>query len=448
MLNHNGKQIELAKSPVFSIAFESQQKRITAETSEVKSFPDWLENRYIPSGAEHWAELHLQRKPTREWFDSWLARIPNFGCGCTNKFKPILERFQPSISEILDSSPVNQAKWFALTVDLHNAVNVDLKRPEMSLDEASKRWASPFQWKNVSGQKVGFLAVDFIRIGGTETFHATLIPRLKNVIGFAVQNTIFGDTSVLGVLAYHGRDAIRSLCNDSDVIVSWLVNPRDHGFTGKLIMVHHGVALEDGQIQACLVGDEIVCVSEATANHIRTLTDKPVHFIPNAVDPARIAARNQIDLPAKKLCVWLHRFAKDKRPELAIQIAECLPDDWHIVLAGGGQKLVGNDRVTILSPVHPGDLLTRASCFLSTSRFDGFGLSVAEAIAAGVPVVSSPAGIATEPGLATIVEHDASPQEWADAIVAAAQKVDRPELPAEYQLDRHVEAWTRVVHLP
>ena len=398
----------------------------------------------MPSGAEHWAELHLQTRPTREWFGGWLARIPNFGCGCANNFTPILERFKPSISEILDSSSVDQAKWFALTVEIHNAVSVDLKRAEMSLDDASKRCASPFAWKDVSGRKVGFVAVDFMRIGGTETFHTTLIPKLKNVSGFAVQNMIFGDTKPLSVPAYHGADAIRSLSAESDTIVSWLVNPREYGFNGKLIMVHHGSPMDEWQSRTCLVGDEIVCVSEATANHIRTLTDKPVRYVPNAVDPARIIARNQIDLPAKKLCVWLHRFSKDKRPELAIQIAECLPDDWHMVLAGGGMALKGSERVTVLPPVHPGDLLSRASCFLSTSKFDGFGLSVAEAICAGVPVVSSPAGIATEPGLATIVDHDASPQEWADAIVLAAQKTTRPQLPAEYRLDRHVSAWARV----
>jgi glycosyltransferase involved in cell wall biosynthesis len=399
----------------------------------------------MPSGAEHWAELHLQRKPTREWFRSWVERIPNFGCGCSKTFAPILARFTPQIAWVLSTERVDIAAWFELTVDIHNAVNIDLKRNTMTLDDASKRWSSPFAWKDLIGQKVGFLAVDYIRIGGTETFHATLIPRLGNVIGFAVQNTICGDTSGLGVPAYHGRDAIRALCNESDTIVSWLVNPREYGCTGKVIMVHHGVALEDGQIQACLVGDEIVCVSEATANHIRTLTDKPVHYIPNAVDPARLEQRNTIDLPAKKLCVWLHRFAVDKRPELAIEIAKHLPPDWQMVLAGSGMALEGSERVTILPPVHPGDLLTRASCFLSTSRFDGFGLSVAEAICAGVPVVSSPAGIATERRLATIVDHDAEPQEWAAAIVAAAQKVDRPQLPAEYQLDRHVEAWARVV---
>ena len=392
-----------------------------------------------------WAELHLQRNPTRKWFSDWVASVPNFGCGCRDKFKPILERFQPAISEILDSSSVDQAKWFALTVYLHNAVNVDLERPEMTLDDASKRWASPFAWKDVSGKKVGFVAIDYMRIGGTETFHATLISRLPNVIGFAVQNMIFGDTEPLGVPAYHGSDAMRSLSAESDVIVSWLVNPRQYGFTGKLIMAHHGSPMDEWQTRSCVVGDEIVCVSEATADHLRTLTTKPVHYIPNAVDPARIVARSTIDLPGKKLCVWIHRFAPDKRPELAIQIANYLPSDWHMVLAGGGMALNASERVTILPPVHPGDLLTRASCFLSTSKFDGFGLSVAEAICAGVPVVSSAVGIATHPGLATIIAHNAEPYEWAEAIVAASEKTNRPELPVEYGLDIHVNAWASVV---
>jgi glycosyltransferase involved in cell wall biosynthesis len=193
------------------------------------------------------------------------------------------------------------------------------------------------------------------------------------------------------------------------------------------------------------VGDEIVCVSKDTADHLRTLTNKPVHWIPNAVDPARLERRKFIDLPNKKLCVWIHRYAADKRPDLAIEIAKHLPDDWHMVLAGGGQRLDGHDRVTILPPQHPGDLLTRASCFLSTSRFDGFGLSVAEAIAAGVPVVSSPAGIATEPGLATLVDHNAPPGVWARAIVEASQIANKPKLPGIFALSTHVESWTKII---
>jgi glycosyltransferase involved in cell wall biosynthesis len=256
---------------------------------------------------------------------------------------------------------------------------------------------------------------------------------------------MIGDWKALGVPAHHGLEAMRSLCAESDVIVSWLINPKDYGFTGRVIMVHHGPPIDREQTEASLQGDSIVCVSSETAEHIRTLTDRPVHWIPNAVDPSRLIATSQLELPAKKLCVWMHRFAKDKRPELAIAIAEHLAPDWQMVLAGGGMKLEGNDRVTILEPQHPGDLLSRASCFLTTSRFDGFGLSVAEAIAARVPVVSSPAGIATEPGLATIVPHDAEPSEWAAAIVKASEQSTRPQLPSEYGLDSHVQKWSSLI---
>ena len=103
-----------------------------------------------------------------------------------------------------------------------------------------------------------------------------------------------------------------------------------------------------------------------------------------------------------------------------------------------------NDRVTILPPQYPGDWLSIASCFLSTSTTDGFGLSVAEAIAAGISVVSSPVGIASRPGLAIRVPIDASPREWAAAIVSS----DRHVLPSKelFSLTKHLADWTSVVH--
>ena len=404
---------------------------------ESVSIPTFSETQ-IESFHKLWNEIHTKEDPDAEWFATWRARVPSFsGCGCGEFLTGYCVANPPRFDDF--------ARW---SWELHNAVNAKLNQFAFAwIDYLIKYHPDllPYRWQSVPGSKVGFVAICFSAVGGTETFATTLVSRLPTFIGVAVESNIQGDTTQLGVPTYSGKDAIRSLSANSDVIVSWLVNPREYGFKGKLIMVHHGSPIDEWQTRSCLVGDEIVCVSESTADHICTLTDKSVHYIPNAVDPARIVARNQIDLPAKKLCVWLHRFAIDKRPELAIEIAKHLPNDWHMVMAGSGMTLKESERVTILPPVHPGDLLTQASCFLSTSKFDGFGLSVAEAIAAGVPVVSSPAGIATEPGLATIVDHDAEPQEWAAAIVAAAQKVDRPQLPAAYQLDRHVEAWARVV---
>jgi glycosyltransferase involved in cell wall biosynthesis len=149
-------------------------------------------------------------------------------------------------------------------------------------------------------------------------------------------------------------------------------------------------------------------------------------------------------LDGKKLCIWSHRFHPDKRPQLAIEIAKYLPDDWRMVLTGHrGEKLEVSDRVTILPPQHPGDWLAVADCFLSTSKFEGFGLSVAEAVAAGVPVVSSPVGIATRPGLASVVPMDAEPEEWAAAIIASSER----ELPSRelFGVEAFLTAWDEVI---
>ena len=90
-----------------------------------------------------------------------------------------------------------------------------------------------------------------------------------------------------------------------------------------------------------------------------------------------------------------------------------------ILVGHRNEPVETNDRVTIFPPQHPGNWLSVASCFLSTSTTDGFGLSVAEAIAAGIPVVSSPVGIASRSGLAITVPIDARPSEWAAAIVSS-----------------------------
>jgi glycosyltransferase involved in cell wall biosynthesis len=413
---------------------------------------DFFESISIPTFSEMqrelfralWDEIHTRDNPDAEWFATWRARVPSFsGCGCGE----FLDDYCVTHPPRFDDFP----RW---SWELHNAVNAKLGRPSFAWIDFVIKYRPdkvPFEWRSVTGVRVGFIAIVFSAIGGTETFAATLLPRLPNVIGCAIESMIVGDVATLGVPAYEGSDAIRSLCSQSDVIVSWLVNPRDYGFKGRVIMIHHGSPVDESQTQASLQGDEIVCVSRETAAHIRTLTNKPVHWIPNAVDRSRLVARTAMELPPKKLCVWIHRFAADKRPELAVAIAHHLPPDWQLVMAGdngSGLKLATNDRVTILPPQWPGDLLCRASCFLSTSKFDGFGLSVAEAIAAGVPVVSSPAGIATEPGLATIVPHDADPAAWAEAIVATAQTSTRPDLPIEYELETHVARWADLLRFP
>lgn len=117
----------------------------------------------------------------------------------------------------------------------------------------------------------------------------------------------------------------------------------------------------------------------------------------------------------------------------------------HLHLAGGDPAALGIPR----SALHPGvrllgrldqadldDQLARALALVQPSLAEGYGLPVAEALAAGVPVVSSPVPAVTEFGPAGVITFDPrSVSSMADAIDHAVdlveagtywQRVDRP----------------------
>jgi glycosyltransferase involved in cell wall biosynthesis len=65
-----------------------------------------------------------------------------------------------------------------------------------------------------------------------------------------------------------------------------------------------------------------------------------------------------------------------------------------------------------------------AVAFLFPSRYEGFGLPPLEAMAAGCPVVSSPAGALAEVlDGAAVLENPTDPERWAHAVLALARDV-------------------------
>lgn len=72
----------------------------------------------------HWRELHCKQNPTPEWFSNWLSETPA-ACGCGERIAAIIERIPPRFND-----------WFAYSVDLHNAINVKLNKPIVTLAEA------------------------------------------------------------------------------------------------------------------------------------------------------------------------------------------------------------------------------------------------------------------------------------------------------------------------
>ncbi len=69
-------------------------------------------------GRKLWAELHSKQNPTPEWFESWLSRVPSFGCSCQQNFRGYVKDNPPDFDDFY--------RW---GVDAHNWVNLKLNKP-------------------------------------------------------------------------------------------------------------------------------------------------------------------------------------------------------------------------------------------------------------------------------------------------------------------------------
>lgn len=125
-------------------------------------------------------------------------------------------------------------------------------------------------------------------------------------------------------------------------------------------------------------------------------------FRPDAEQRARERARLGLD-ESQPLVVWVGRVDPVKRPADAVAVAVAvtrkLPEA-VVALAGAGSELesmralaAGSPNIRLLGSVDDvAAFLNAGDVYLSTSAYEGFGLSVAEAMATGLPVVSTQAG--------------------------------------------------------
>lgn len=378
-------------------------------------------------------------EPTeRNWLDTAFSQLVPCG-SCGSKWL--------SLSSTIDLSTAESA--FKTLWQAHNTVStahVYPPLPAMPYEQCRELWLGP---------KIAFIAVNYSAHGGTETFHQTLLPRLRhfrNVIGFGAIHG-GGNPALLKVPYYEGREAISKLCREADIVVTWgidaltslLPTPRP-----KVIAVHHGDQNAGwiGETVWQAEVDEFVCVNRAAAEHIATVRKLPVHWIPNAIDLARIKPSRPVDTEGKRIVLFGHRMSEEKRPELAVEIAKRLPEGWLMVMAGDGPRrpleVPANVRLVGQLPTLA-DWLAVADCFLSLSTFEGFGLSMAEAHAASVPIVATPVGIAPEVA-ATVLPTDSTPEQWATAIVATVQ-TGQQNKPADFSIDQHVKQWVSLLKL-
>jgi glycosyltransferase involved in cell wall biosynthesis len=160
---------------------------------------------------------------------------------------------------------------------------------------------------------------------------------------------------------------------------------------------------------------KVVTVSEFSRQQMAKRMGVPaeqIEIIPNGVaahftpsnPPALAATRGALDLPKRYILV---QATSDKRKNLARTldawraVASALPQDLHLVVSGNLSRAhvfgdapdidLEGPRIHVIGYVaeeHMGPLMAGAEAFLFVSLYEGFGLPVLEAMAAGTPVIT------------------------------------------------------------
>jgi glycosyltransferase involved in cell wall biosynthesis len=189
--------------------------------------------------------------------------------------------------------------------------------------------------------------------------------------------------------------------------------------------------------------DSVRAVSQSIKEQVERMGVRaPVRVLPVFVDIEKFKAVEPRP-HAQKTILWLGRFEAEKCPlqalEVLAQVRQSV-DARLVMLGSGGLERALKERVKGLPVELPGwqdprPYLAQADVVLSTSREEGWGASIVEALAAGVPVVAPEVGVAREAG-AVVVPRT----ELARAVVQVLQEGGRATLRLPV-LSR--EAWAR-----
>ncbi len=148
--------------------------------------------------------------------------------------------------------------------------------------------------------------------------------------------------------------------------------------------------------------DLIIAVSQFTADQVRELLGverSRLRVVRHGVRPPHVAARVE-----EKMVLSVGAIQVRKNTARLVEAFEALPTEWTLVLAGapsgfGAEQILqrienspAQQRIQVagyVSPEELGQLYARAAIFAFPSLDEGFGMPVLEAMAHGVPVVTS-----------------------------------------------------------
>jgi glycosyltransferase involved in cell wall biosynthesis len=167
--------------------------------------------------------------------------------------------------------------------------------------------------------------------------------------------------------------------------------------------------LPDDWVSGFSLVDEIWCPSEFTAEAVRRRTKKPVHVVPHFVpvdeDPPAKSANREFTVftafdmgssfarknPLGVVDAFRRAFANGEAARLIVKISN--PEAHPESMAALAQAAAGDARIAFNTAKLSGEamlaLVAASDVVMSLHRSEGFGLVLAEAMAAAVPVIAT-----------------------------------------------------------
>jgi glycosyltransferase involved in cell wall biosynthesis len=148
---------------------------------------------------------------------------------------------------------------------------------------------------------------------------------------------------------------------------------------------------------------DVVVFNTFGAERLRALSPR-VRFSPNWYDPTYFFP-SAAESAVKSRILWPARIEPQKNPELAIDVMGLLPPHYTLTVAGDGslnsamrsraRNSAAADRIAFVGSIPKseiGAVMRSHDLMLMTSRFEGYPYAVVEALASGLPVITTPGG--------------------------------------------------------
>jgi glycosyltransferase involved in cell wall biosynthesis len=308
-----------------------------------------------------------------------------------------------------EQCPLDPPKWLAVGTERLAPLRVALLTPVM-LSGGVESWHIAMARELGKRSDVQVACVGYLGAGAT--WHEPTAAELAE------------HTAILSVAASeHARKLsssweILQVCAESaDVLVVWSLSVDELRFLREQCGAKHIVGVSHGETDWWMAAaapcvDRWVAVSEAARPPVPS---QAVTVLENGVDVERCratlsreAVRDAADIPRDaRVIVSIGRLSPEKRSHLLAGALDRLPPDCWLWLVGDGREAervreaAGSaaDRL-VISPARRdvGNVLGAADCFAFASAAEGYGLAPVEALAAGVPLASTPVGILPQLG--------------------------------------------------